>query len=341
MYLKRKFHPVGQGLFCSERYSPNEGSEPIFNIVYDCGTLNRINFVQEAVDKEFGPLPKSEADKVQLDFMFISHFHADHINGISTLRKYCRIKKYVVPVMSTGTIVEAYIFNIIHDASANKFIADILKMDSEQIEYVNVEEEKICKHPFIPDWLIMPYMVKKFNDTLLEHEMRQRGFGDLWDAFAKRDFDKVDDLFRQYYNTPKWAKLMTIYKKTGGGDHSYMLTLYSGYYSPGTELENCNALYCGDYEAKDSQSVGDLLYPLQGRWPYVGTLQVPHHGSENNSCPDLYDNERHCVISYGPYRFKHPHIQTLKLILKAQKGLALDTLHLVDASNGYVGGYLI
>lgn len=340
MYLKRTFHPVGQGLFCTERYSSSEGWDPIFNIVYDCGTLNERGLVERAINREFGPLPSCEADKVQIDCMYISHFHADHINGISTLRKYCKIHKYVAPVMSTGAIVEAYIFNLIHDASANKVVIDILKLNSEQVEYVDVEDQKVGDNPYAPYWLIMPYMVKKFDDALLEHEMRKGGFGDLWDAFEERDFAKVDNLFNQY-EISRWLELKKIYEKMGGGEHSYMLTLYSGYYSPGAGCNACNALYCGDYEAKDAQSVDDLLRPLQGRWPYVGTLQVPHHGSENNSCPDLYDNERHCVISYGAYRFKHPHIRTIKLILNAQKGRALDTLHLVDAFNDYVGRYII
>lgn len=115
MYLKRKFHNVGQGLFCTEKFSTEKGQVPFFNIIYDCGTLNSQNLVNNAIAAEFGPITDR---KVDIDFVFISHFHADHISGLDTLQKYCNIKEYIIPALSTERIVEAYIFNIIHGSSS-------------------------------------------------------------------------------------------------------------------------------------------------------------------------------------------------------------------------------
>lgn len=325
MILDRKFHPVGQGLFCTERFKVSEDDE--INIIYDCGTLNSQALIDEAIKNEFGP--QAVEKKVDIDFMFISHFHADHISGLDTLLKYCNIKKYVIPVLSTERIVEAYIFNIIHGSAANRNLINIVELSSDQVLVID-ENSEINIHPSnLNDWLFLPYQPTGVISHQLEEKMKKAGFSILWDAFNKKDFEQVDSLIEQIQSNKQFEKLKDVYNKSYGGHHSYMMTLYSGYLIPQRDLDERNALYCGDYEAKDSQSVNNLTTPLRRKWPKIGTLQVPHHGSKNNNCQDLYDFERHCIISYGNSNFKHPHIETIQYILNVQKDKALKTLHLV------------
>ena len=47
--LKRTFHAIGQGAFCSECFQ-NESGKEVFNIVYDCGTLSSKNYLFKAID---------------------------------------------------------------------------------------------------------------------------------------------------------------------------------------------------------------------------------------------------------------------------------------------------
>lgn len=332
MYLERKFHPIGQGLFCTERFSTNEGQPPFFNIIYDCGTLNSQNLVDNAIAAEFGPLTDR---KVDIDFVFISHFHADHISGLDTLQKYCNIKEYIIPALSTERIVEAYIYNIIHgNSSVNRVLVRFANQNVEGVRQIGEQDDISHLSHEIPYWLIKPYMPADSKQEKLKEELNKKGFSGLWNAFDSRDFAAVDSMMGQMGREGR-KKLKTAYDNAYGGDHKYMLTLYSGYNEPKVELEECNALYCGDYEAADNNAVIALTDPLNNRWPMIGTLQVPHHGSKYNNCQKLYEAERHCVISYGDSHYKHPHIETIKYILNAQNGKALKTLHLVNANTGF------
>ena len=85
--LQRTFHPVGFGAFYTEQHTQN-GKNAI--IVYDCGSRTK------GVDLESYIKGLKFSPKV-IDILFISHFHADHINGIPFLKKYFTIKKVVIP----------------------------------------------------------------------------------------------------------------------------------------------------------------------------------------------------------------------------------------------------
>lgn len=89
--MRRIFHPVGQGAFFSEHFDDVDKS---FTIVYDCGslTLDPLS-MRSKVNSSF------RKDQV-IDVLFISHFHADHINGIDFLKNQCRIKNVVIPYLN-------------------------------------------------------------------------------------------------------------------------------------------------------------------------------------------------------------------------------------------------
>ena len=91
MELKRTFHAIGQGAFYTERFYENKTN--VFNVVYDCGTLNAQKNLVYQIHAEF-------AQRTEIEYLFISHFHKDHISGIKELDRYCSIKNYVVPVIS-------------------------------------------------------------------------------------------------------------------------------------------------------------------------------------------------------------------------------------------------
>ncbi len=88
----RTFHPVGQGAFYSEKFETGNGDT--FTIVYDCGSTTLSKRVMGSKIKEAFP------EDSQIDILFISHFHADHINGIETLKKHYKIKTVILPLLS-------------------------------------------------------------------------------------------------------------------------------------------------------------------------------------------------------------------------------------------------
>ena len=65
------FHSVGQGLFHSGRIGD-------FQYVYDCGTSSGTRYVEKALLMH--PRPNRP-----LDLLVLSHFHADHMNGVKRL----------------------------------------------------------------------------------------------------------------------------------------------------------------------------------------------------------------------------------------------------------------
>lgn len=78
-FAKAIQHPVGQGGFytcdvwCSEHHHPTR-------FIYDCGSSFRKQYLHEAIDKYADGIEKNS-----VDFIVISHFDADHINGMSRL----------------------------------------------------------------------------------------------------------------------------------------------------------------------------------------------------------------------------------------------------------------
>ena len=80
MKLIRTFHPIGQGAFYSERHIFTTTE---FTVVYDCGSSTiKGKKLETKINSSF---PENQI----IDILFISHFHADHINGIEYLKNHC------------------------------------------------------------------------------------------------------------------------------------------------------------------------------------------------------------------------------------------------------------
>lgn len=91
MSFIRTFHPIGQGAFYTEQH--HDGPETL-TVVYDCGSLTapRDGFLRKVATA----LPP----KSVIDLLFISHFHADHINGLDELKRKYTIRTVVLPELT-------------------------------------------------------------------------------------------------------------------------------------------------------------------------------------------------------------------------------------------------
>ena len=92
MFVEYTFFPVGQGLFsCGKIYTSN--SNKPFVWIYDCGTSKggkgKLN---SAIDEL--------KDIKELDLVVISHFDADHINGLEYLLANKKVKRLMLPFLS-------------------------------------------------------------------------------------------------------------------------------------------------------------------------------------------------------------------------------------------------
>ena len=85
MRLERTFHPVGHGAFYTERFYTDNGDN-VANIVFDCGCYEgpRSRKSKPYFEKQINDIVDTVfplcATKTKIAALFISHFHADHIN---------------------------------------------------------------------------------------------------------------------------------------------------------------------------------------------------------------------------------------------------------------------
>ena len=70
-------------------------------------------------------------------------------------------------------------------------------------------------------------------------------------------------------------------------------------------IRNIGCIYTGD---SDLSSQVDIRKLFKDQWNQVGTIQIPHHGSEKSYSSSLLDNvEVYCPLSYGTYnKYCHP-----------------------------------
>lgn len=101
--LDRTFWPVGHGAFYTESFR-DHANKRIFTAVYDCGGKD-----EEVMRQNINRMIRMEGKNI--DVLFISHLHRDHINGLDYLKSNTSIKRIILPYLTKSAIAEAYIYN--------------------------------------------------------------------------------------------------------------------------------------------------------------------------------------------------------------------------------------
>ena len=117
-----KFHSVGQGLFYSGSLANGT-----YNFVYDCGTESSKHYLNNAIDGYVNEL-KYNSHNPSIDFVVISHLHADHFNGLYELSKKAHINKVYLPYLGKHkSIIKIILYKTlvmdenIEDDNSNEF----------------------------------------------------------------------------------------------------------------------------------------------------------------------------------------------------------------------------
>jgi beta-lactamase superfamily II metal-dependent hydrolase len=355
----RTFHPVGQGAFYTEVHEYNEQT---FTIVYDCGSgtgSKTPNIIEKEIKKTF------EKNHV-IDVLFISHFHADHINGIDLLKSHCIIKCVIIPLLSPQAIVLTKIYNLLEK---NYSETEIIDNPSEyfgegttiiRIEEGNNNENQIAVNPDniinlssaqqgtyqsgtiftsnrIIDWNFVPYNYKQ--NVLIQ----------LFESYLLINYNlslsiivTIDDIIEYK------SKLIKAYKAINRHLNQNTMILYSGMqihnrlkfkysclnwneldgehqvrylkYLRITKTES-GCLYTGDIDLNQNNIVTEIKHHYSDFLPFIGTIQIPHHGSHLSYNSDLFEKTIvHAIVSYGENTYGHPsecvlHYLCLKRIL--------------------------
>lgn len=342
--MKRKFHAVGHGAFYTEHLVCG-GQES--NIVYDCGCFEiaKTGFspsgfklkINNAIDKEFAP-------GTEITALFISHFHTDHINGVEHLLERCKVKKIFIPKLSLSILVESIIsYNELDKDSKPTLIDSLVQSQGENIgdiPVIQVETDEIkggaeeqnyntedietiisyssgSRIALNNVWFYIPYFYKSNKDTQLIAALKNI-------IKLGKDIYGTAESVKNYVSINGVGNIKNIYEKVYGTKHNcYSMTVLSmPAFCAGKCSKNClkandinprfctsSCLYMGDYDAGVTDQMTGLksYYENLKLWNYMGVIQVPHHGSENNYNDELYTPSRLCVISAGENDvYKHP-----------------------------------
>lgn len=249
MRMLRTFHPIGQGGFYSERFI-FQGEDNI-NIIYDCGSATGVKNVKQEIEATF---KKGEV----IHALFISHFHADHINGIEYLLKYCDVKKIFFPLITDEHKLLLKI-KLLIEKNSNEFLFSFIDNPKETVkklleakedkkdfpELIAVKNEKDEEREnneefydkLIPSgsdvksristklyikWKYIPYNFERVNRL---KELKKR---------PPFDSTSFKDLCSLLQNTDKkeikteMKKMKDAYEKVSGDLNSNSMTLYSG-----------------------------------------------------------------------------------------------------------------
>ena len=123
----RTFHSIGQGAFYTERFDD-------FNFVYDCGTdTDGKKRIEKYVSNHFDM-------NEEINFLFISHFHRDHINGLEYLFLNCKVKNIFIPQYS----IYEHVLEFMHtDRDISLFDNNLILNPEQAIELISPETKII------------------------------------------------------------------------------------------------------------------------------------------------------------------------------------------------------
>lgn len=306
MKMIRTFHPVGHGAFYTERFY-DDNDDNIANVVFDCGCFEPgkkqtcETRIKAAVDNAF-------PENCDIDVLFVSHFHVDHINGIQHLIGRYNVKKIYIPYLPDWVIIESYLFNCIAEddvrCGANELIEAVYN-NRFDAPCELIEGAACVKILCASNWCYKMFTPKtaKRTDFLSKIKQKMPGvivnntidFNKLKEIIKRQGIEFCRDIYAEIYNC---------------NHNSYSLTLFSG---SCLRPVSHNCLYMGDYKAKGKLT--ELKNFYQEEFLQIGILQVPHHGSEHNLNDALYREGMECIISSGTHDYyMHPDPKTVMAI---------------------------
>lgn len=239
MSKSRTFNPVGQGAFYVEKIEN-------FTAIYDCGSDSNLNgnCTLREIKKQF-------KQGENIDAIFISHFHNDHINGLDFLLKYCNVKRIFLPQLSDaakiillldyyknynpnnkGTFTEKLITNpikAIHNLQKETHII-FVKENIESAQNDSITEMNNITNSFIisgteisivDKWMYFPFNFKHEDRYLkLIRALNTEGI----------TLNNINEIIDRWNSNDFQNKVIKAYEKVPGDLNTNSMVVYSGPY---------------------------------------------------------------------------------------------------------------
>jgi len=308
-YVIREFYPVEHGAFYSEKLFD------IFRIIYDCGSSSNLSYLTTCINKY---VKKDE----EIDALFISHLHKDHISGLPELLKRAKVKSIILPYMDDSekkfqVFIDKLSRDMNNEENTNDStqiqidalnVIDIINEFSDETNIIEVQSEIINEDTHIDNlseqntpissgsmikftaksfsWVFKPYSYKNTSYmSKLEAELKMQGI----------DISKLHDA--NYYST-NIKKLVKCYENALGSKkrfniHSMMLLSYAqqsykwwcGVYSDDIQLHGRmdDSTGCLYCGDADLNKKETIKIVKQiTQTANIGLIQIPHHGAVDN-----------------------------------------------------------
>lgn len=349
--VERIFYPIGQGAFYAERFHLEKGGD--FNIVYDCGNSHNTKLGDKVVEQAFtkndtinalfishfdydhvSKINKLQSCVGEIKKVFLPLLTDDEKKLLIFFSKIANHDVVGQLIEFPNTIFgDKTIIQIIPSQSAepinlneNNFI------DIESKEKKEIDSGTVFYLSGVSDWFFIPFNYKseKRRAVLIE---RLKEFYDVEKLI--NDPGYVTDIIK---DKKERKKIKDIYESIEGGINQNSLILYSGPIKPnqwhnycisypqsfeslfcrhrcfvGYDLffDNVACVYTGDTDLNEVkiQTIYEKI------WDYVGTIQIPHHGSLKSF--DINEIKEHifCPVSVGKNDYGHPSISLISQIL--------------------------
>ena len=347
--MTRVFHPVGQGAFFSEVFSVEGGGE--FTVVYDCGTESGEASMNNEIDAFVAGLKKKE-----IDILFVSHFHKDHISGLDRLASRVKIKKTVIPMLPSEVLLVTRVHNYLACEARTKegrrkeigptddVIRDLFESGGSSERFGEIVSVGPYNHDIQPvGWLpVAPVGIKSGKEM--------SGVKDIWKYIPFNSVDVSDDRAKRFKDAVKdmlldgkeelivdkllhglRGEVRDLYKeimgKECGDDNLYTLAVESlpadGYEDEHLARES-RCLFTGDLDSVGNDDLWGRFADLF-KFNDIGTIQVPHHGSKDNWRPEFITKDsKRFVVSVGTSNtYHHPDFWAMESIRKNDKLLVV------------------
>lgn len=118
LHHRRTQFPVGEGLFHAGLLSSGSGERLTY--VYDCGSQQMFATQRAAAIAEY----RDRIGDWPLDVLFLSHAHADHVNGVPDLLDALEVGTIVIPLLGVYERLVAFARSLAHRDRPDGFVED-------------------------------------------------------------------------------------------------------------------------------------------------------------------------------------------------------------------------